>query len=74
MISQVSRFQYSAKNILLKWDKIDIFAMRGERKPFGYWKLMIERQNEIKVLHDGDFKKRFCLLYVAFIECRREFL
>jgi hypothetical protein len=45
--------------MLLKWDKVDLFSMRGERKPFDYWKLMRERQNEIKVLHDEDFKGRF---------------
>ena len=51
---QIGRFSRHVVNPLLSWEKMELFPLRGEHKPFEYWKLLRERIDEIEVFHKDD--------------------
>lgn len=56
---QISAFFRQSTKPLLSWDKIPLFSLRGEHKPFDYWKLLRTQVNKIRVIHDDDYIGKF---------------
>ncbi|MDL2257962.1 hypothetical protein LJC42_02240 [Eubacteriales bacterium OttesenSCG-928-K08] len=56
---QVSGFSLCKTSPVLSWEKMELFSLRGEHKPFDYWKLLREHIDEVVVHQDKAMKGQF---------------
>jgi len=46
---------------LLSWERLPLFSLRGEHKPFDFWKLLREKIDEVTVSENQDYTGQFSI-------------